>query len=92
MQKVYAAVSQIPVGKVMTYGQVAKCAGTGARAVGRILHRNQSPEVPCHRVVFADGHLSDAFAFGGCWEQRKRLEAEGVKFIGERVDMETFQN
>ena len=84
-KRVYSLVQKIPIGKVMTYGQVAELAGiNNPRAVGQILHRNSSPDVPCHRVVFADGSLSDAFAFGGKWEQQKRLEAEGVKFLPDR--------
>jgi hypothetical protein len=38
-------------------------------------------------VVFKDGSLSKAFAFGGENRQRKLLEREEVRFVGERVDM-----
>jgi methylated-DNA-protein-cysteine methyltransferase-like protein len=43
--------------------------------------------IPCHRVVFKDGSLSKAFLFGGENRQRELLEAEGVKFVGGKVDM-----
>lgn len=44
--------------------------------------------VPCHRVVFANGSLAPGFAFGGAGEQRRMLEAEGVRFLPDgRVDM-----
>ena len=46
--------------------------------------------IPCHRVVFADGRLSPAFAFGGENEQRRLLEEEGVIFNGEKVDKSCF--
>ena len=61
----------------------------GARGVGFCLHRNPEPGViPCHRVVFADGRLASAFAFGGEGVQRAMLEAEGVEFLPDgRVDM-----
>lgn len=80
-EQVYFVVKQIPAGKVMTYGQVGKALGTrDFRRVGQALHANKSQNVPCHRVVFADGSLAPGFAFGGEKEQRKRLEAEGVMF------------
>ncbi len=83
------AVVAIPKGFVATYGQIAKRAGIKSpRAVGQIIHRNTDPvAVPCHRVVFADGSLSTAYAFGGASAQRARLMSEGVEFIGEKVDL-----
>jgi methylated-DNA-protein-cysteine methyltransferase related protein len=85
-EDVYSAVRQIPRGQVRTYGQVAKMVGTrDARRVGQALHTNKNHDVPCHRVVFADGHLAPNYAFGGAFEQKKRLVAEGVKFHGESV-------
>jgi methylated-DNA-protein-cysteine methyltransferase related protein len=83
---VYGVVKKIPKGKVMTYGEVAKAVGTrDARRVGQALHANKSKDVPCHRVVFADGRLAPNYAFGGAGEQKKRLVSEGVKFEGEQV-------
>jgi methylated-DNA-protein-cysteine methyltransferase-like protein len=85
---VYQEVKKIPAGKVMTYGQVARAIGTrDPRRVGQALHANKNPEVPCHRVVFADGHLAPNYAFGGAEEQKKRLMAEGVKFKGDKALM-----
>jgi methylated-DNA-protein-cysteine methyltransferase-like protein len=86
----YAVVKNIPRGKVASYGTVARLAGYPrcSRQVGFALHKNPDPEnIPCHRVVFKDGSLSRAFAFGGENRQRKLLEREGVRFVGERVDM-----
>ena len=81
----YEVVKSIPRGRVMTYGAVAALAGFPrcARQVGFALHS----AIPCHRVVFKDGSLSPAFAFGGQSVQRKLLEAEGVTFIGDKVCM-----
>lgn len=81
--RVYNAVKQIPYGKVSSYGKVAEAAGNKrmARQVGWALHSNPAPEeIPCYRVVFKDGRLSPAFAFGGENVQRALLEKEGVKF------------
>lgn len=85
-EDVYQVVKRIPKGRVMTYGQVAWEIGTrDARRVGQALHANRDTNVPCHRVVFADGSLAPNYAFGGAGEQRKRLMTEGVEFVGEKV-------
>lgn len=56
-ERVYNAVRKIPKGKVLTYKEVAKIAGNAkaSRAVGNILHKNEDPNVPCHRVIRSDG-------------------------------------
>ena len=90
-QDFYNIVRQIPRGRVMTYGTVAALAGypRAARRVGWALHQNPDPKtIPCHRVVFRDGSLSPAFAFGGANRQRELLESEGVTFIGSCIDMD----
>lgn len=82
-ERVYEIVKTIPYGKVTSYGMVAFLAGNKrmARQVGWALHVNPLPEeIPCYRVVFKDGTLSPAFAFGGENAQRALLEKEGVKF------------
>jgi methylated-DNA-protein-cysteine methyltransferase related protein len=85
-EQVYEKVKLIPRGSVKTYGQIAAEVGTrDARRVGQALHANKSKDVPCHRVVFADGSLAPGYAFGGAAEQKKRLMAEGVKFEKEKV-------
>jgi methylated-DNA-protein-cysteine methyltransferase-like protein len=71
----------IPKGKVTTYGTVARKAGLkDARIVGWAIRNNQNPEIPCHRVVRADGFLAEKFSLGGFQEQRRRLEKDGIKF------------
>ncbi len=86
--RVYLAVKSIPLGKVSTYSAVAAMAGSpnAARAVGNILHKNPYfGDVPCHRVVHADGRLADAFVFGGIGVQKQMLLAEGVTVKEDRV-------
>ena len=91
-EMIYEIVRQIPVGKVCTYGQVAKLAGNPqwSRIVGYALHANPAfGEIPCHRVVNSAGRTAPAFAFGGSDVQRAMLEAEGVTFLLDgTVDME----
>lgn len=92
---VYEAVKQIPLGKVATYGDIAKAIGAprSARQVGWALHNNPRPiEIPCHRVVFADGRLSASFAFGGGQVQRQLLESEGVEVsLDNTVDLKKYR-
>ncbi len=88
-EEIWKITTEIPKGKVATYGQIAKILGTrDSRRVGQALHANKNPNVPCHRVVFADGSLASGYVFGGSGEQKKKLLAEGVKFGGDKVDLE----
>ena len=83
-ERVYEVVEQIPEGMVATYGQVALLAGRprSARYVGYALHSNPRPGlIPCHRVVFADGIISERYALGVQDEQRDLLTGECEKFI-----------
>ena len=82
--RIYTIVSQIPPGKVATYGQIADLAQLygQARLVGYALHRldPQSP-VPWHRVINAKGEISySALRRGNDYQQRSRLESEGIQF------------
>jgi methylated-DNA-[protein]-cysteine S-methyltransferase len=76
--KVYAVVSKIPKGKVMTYGEVAKAAGKpgAARAVGMFMANNYNPKVPCHRVVRSDGKIGN-YNRGGQDRKSEILREEG---------------
>lgn len=80
-------VSQIPCGRVTTYGHIAALAGwpSHARMVGRTLHYTSGAErLPCHRVVNAVGRTAPGWA-----AQREMLMAEGVAFKANgRVDMQ----
>lgn len=60
-QKVLDVVGKIPKGKVLTYKEVAKRAGSpkASRAVGTILSKNYNPQIPCHRVIRSDGKVGD---------------------------------
>ena len=55
-QRVWHALTQIPPGKTLTYGELADKLGSGARAVGNACRNNPvSIVVPCHRVVSVSG-------------------------------------
>src|SRR5882724_8980124 len=79
-KKVYAIVAKIPKGKVMTYGEVARKAGKpgAARAVGTIMSHNFQPNIPCHRVVRADGRIGD-YNRGGAPRKLELLWSEGFR-------------
>lgn len=91
--KVYEAVKRIPLGRVATYGQIARICGAPhmSRQVGWALHGNPDPStIPCHRVVNRFGELSSAFVFGGNQVQEELLTKEGVTVIGSKVDLSKY--
>lgn len=85
-QQVYEIVAQIPRGKVISYGRIARLldAPRMARQVGWAMRRCPE-ELPWQRVVKADGSIA-----GGGWSELRRmlLEEEGVAFLPDgRVDL-----
>lgn len=93
-KKVFEYLTKIPKGKVVTYKQVAEYLGNPklARIVGNILHKNpDGDKYPCFKVVNSHGGLTDAFAFNGKDEQKRRLEKDGVKVENYKVDLKKYQ-
>jgi len=84
-------IRSIPRGKVATYSQVAAAAGYPLyhRQVAQLL-RGAGGSLPWQRVVGAGGEIKLKFEAG--LEQRTRLEMEGVRFRGKRVDMVEHQH
>jgi methylated-DNA-[protein]-cysteine S-methyltransferase len=90
---VYAMTSQIPIGKVTTYGAIAKAIGFpgAARAVGQALGANPNPiVVPCHRVVRSDGVLGGYSGGEGPRTKAKLLAREGVQVKAGKVNLDKF--
>lgn len=58
-RRVYLELLNVPRGSTITYGELAKRIGCrSAQAIGQALRRNPfAPDVPCHRVIAADGSL-----------------------------------
>ena len=77
-QQVIERVRAIPEGFVRTYGDLSPGA---PRFAGTVLAGADEPGLPWHRVVRADGSLAKGD------RQRGLLEAEGIPFRGDRVDM-----
>jgi len=92
-ERVIAAVSKVPLGKVVSYGQVAAYAGRprAARAVGWML--KSGVDVPWWRVINNSGRISikDNWEHEAA-EQKELLEAEGVE-VGEdwSVEIEKYR-
>lgn len=78
--RVYSLVSQIPVGKVMTYGQIAALAGAAWAAweVGQIAHTGPE-DLPWQRVVNKQGGLAAGYPGGGREHHKQILESEGYR-------------
>ena len=82
-QKVWKACVQIPRGKTVCYGWIARKVGQpgAARAVGQALAKNPfAPLVPCHRVVGSKGKLVGYSGPGGLATKTKLLEKERRKY------------
>ncbi len=81
-----AQIRRIPRGKVASYGDVAYAAGYpgAARQVVWALHSSRG--LPWHRVIGAGGKILCTGELG--FEQRLRLQQEGVRFVGLRVDID----
>ena len=78
-KKVVRACRAIDYGRTMTYGQLARAAGSprAARAVGNVMASNPTPlVVPCHRVVASGGALGGFSAGEGIALKRRLLEME----------------
>ena len=84
-------IMQIPAGKITSYATLAKVLNTSPRAIGGALRNNPfAPEVPCHRVIAADGYVG---GFKGDWEKApsginqtmklELLKGEAVEFDGQ---------
>ncbi|MBP7119203.1 MGMT family protein [Candidatus Woesebacteria bacterium] len=90
-EQVYELAKKIPVGKVATYGQLARLSGRpkASRAIGLFMRTNpNAPVTPCHRVVSSSGALTGYSAEGGVVKKRDMLEKEGVVFVGDKVNLE----
>jgi deoxyribonuclease V len=94
IENFYALVSQIPKGKVSTYGELAKALGDirASRTVGQMLAANPRPViVPCHRVVMTDGNIGGYSGSGGINKKIELLRSEGVSIKRNHViDFQRF--
>ena len=80
--EVLARIRAVPAGKVAAYSDITPHA---PRQAGHVLAASHEPDVPWHRIVRADGSMAKGA------RQKELLIAEGVRFVGERVDMARFR-
>ena len=88
--EILSVVAEIPVGRVASYGQIARLIGRerNSRLVGAVLSEaDRYGDYPCHRVVNHAGRLAPGFP-----DQRALLTEEGVTFRDNGcVDMKKHQ-
>ena len=92
-ERVYEIVRKIPVGKVMTYGQLAIILGEGytARTVGYVMHGSDEG-VPWQRVINSQGKCSTGRLTIPLNLQQELLEAEGISFSASgKCNLSTYQ-
>ncbi|MCB0082142.1 MAG: MGMT family protein [Caldilineaceae bacterium] len=98
-EQVWDLARQVPHGQVVTYGQVAQMISAPA-GVDPQEYKAWSPrwvgdamaacpdDVPWQRVINAQGKIS---ARPGAQRQRRLLEAEGIVFVNDKVDLKRYQ-
>ncbi len=83
-KKVWSLLLEIPYGKVVTYGEIARRIANekgikkmSAQAVGQAVGKNKiSLIIPCHRVMGEKGKLT---GYGGeVWRKERLLKLEGI--------------
>ncbi len=91
-ERCYALLRTVPKGKVTTYKALAHALETRAyRAVGNAMNKNpHAPQVPCHRVVNANGSLG-GFAHGP-EAKRELLQKEGVVIEKDMIDLSRYEH
>lgn len=92
-ESIYRLVRQVPPGRVITYGQVAKIVGgCSAQMVGFAMAALQEgTDIPWQRVINAKGRISPhGFGYGSAL-QRQLLEEEGIVFRPDNsMDLDTY--
>lgn len=92
-EAIYLALAQIPPGKVITYGKLAKLAGlpNGARLTGRLMcELPEGSQLPWHRVINAQGKLSLQEGSASYKEQIRRLQKEGIEINNGKIKLSVY--
>lgn len=91
-ERVVKIILSIPKGRVMSYGQIARCAGNprAARQVARVLHSlSEKHGLPWHRVVNAKGEIVIKEENSKI-TQHDLLKGEGVPIINNRIPLQEY--
>lgn len=92
-EAIYVALAQVPIGKVITYGNLAKLAGmpNGARLAGRLMcELPEGTNLPWHRVINAQGKLSMPVDSAGYCEQLRRLNTDGIDVNNGKIKLSIY--
>lgn len=92
-EMIWQVVAAIPLGKVMTYGQIARqCGYPGyARYVGSTLKKlPEDSTLPWHRVINAKGEISFPPDSKTYQQQKALLEHEGIQFHRNRIKLAVY--
>lgn len=81
-------VRRIPKGRISTYGDIAKASGHPGAARQVVWALRTGVDVPWHRVVGSGGKIRLTGENG--FEQRMRLQSEGVLISGDKIDLKRF--
>ncbi|WP_053180177.1 MGMT family protein [Sunxiuqinia dokdonensis] len=88
-ERVWEVACQIPVGRVTSYGAIARYLGAArsARMVGWAMNNSHTSKVnvPAHRVVNAAGLLTGKHHFSGSNVMEELLESEGIRVENNQV-------
>ena len=89
-QNVYDVVRLIPIGRVTSYGAIAKYLGSArsSRMVGWAMnaaHSSGNSFVPAHRVVNRNGELTGKNHFSTPFLMQELLEKEGIKVVNDKI-------
>ncbi len=93
-KRVWYILSQVPAGKVITYGQLADLADARgcARIVGNILKQLPSGTgLPWHRVINCKGRISFPEGTVQYQKQKEQLEQEGIHLIAGKIDLSKYR-
>jgi methylated-DNA-[protein]-cysteine S-methyltransferase len=102
-QAVLRLLAEVPKGKVVTYGDLAKelalrdskYSPTASRAVGTTMKNNLcGPRIPCHRVIKSDGGIGNFRGGepGAVKEKAQMLRNEGVEVVKNKINLKRFRH
>lgn len=90
-ENVIHKILEVPIGKVATYGQIARLVGNpkAARQVSRILHSvSNKYQLPWHRIVNVKGEI----VISDVNKQKSLLEKEGIVINSHMcINLDTYQ-
>ena len=89
-REIFRILLEIPKGKVVTYADIARAAGTSPRAAGQILKRNPCPDkYPCYRVVMSSGKVG-GYLGNDARKKESLLREEGIEIRKGKIDLSRF--